>query len=246
VSQALLLAFADRAAELGEPAAKAALLASPGWAAERAGSIRAPAALRRGEAPQPRPDDAHEPAHTTHLSVVDGAGGAVALTQSVGPNMGAIAAADGLGFLYAATMGYLGAQPAGARPFSSQSPLIVTEEGRTVFVLGAAGARRIIPAIVAVLSRAIDGGTDFSAAMHAPRFHATPSRIDVEVRPGTAWPDTALERLRGLGFAAAERDDAPWFGRINGIAWDALAGEYVGVADPRWQGGAAAPRVRGH
>jgi gamma-glutamyltranspeptidase / glutathione hydrolase len=253
LAQALLIGFADRAAELGAPEQKARLLTSPEWAAERAAAIRAPTA---GPTHEPSVETAaaalaataldldFEPEHTTHLSVVDAHGGAVALTQSVGPNMGAVAAADGLGFVYAATMGYLGALRAGARPSSSISPLIVIEDGRPAFVLGAAGARRIIPAIVAVLSRAIDGGDAFPDAMRAPRLHALADRIDVEVRPGAAWADTAIGRLRGLGFTVRERAEPPYFGRIHGIAYDARTRSYIGVSDPRWHGGAASPRAR--
>jgi gamma-glutamyltranspeptidase / glutathione hydrolase len=244
--QALLIGFADRAADLGAPAEKAALITSAEWAARRAAEIRSPIALHAGDdASLTFVAGADEPEHTTHLSVVDAHGGVVSLTQSVGPNLGAIAAADGLGFVYAATMGYLGAQRAGARPMSSQSPLIVEEDGQPLLVVGGAGARRIIPAIVAVLSRVLDGDEPFADAMHAPRFHAPANRIDVEVRPGTSWADTTIARLRELGFTVEARSEAPYFARINGIAWDAARGEYVGVADPRWHGGAVAPREAG-
>ena len=70
--------------------------------------------------------------------------------------MGSRVAAPGLGFLYASTMGYLGDVKPGDRPFSSQSPMIVTRNNEFRFAIGGAGARRIIPGIVAVLSRAID------------------------------------------------------------------------------------------
>jgi gamma-glutamyltranspeptidase/glutathione hydrolase len=185
--------------------------------------------------------DDTEPAHTTHVSVADRWGGVVALTQSVGPNMGSKVATPGLGFLYAATMGYLGELEAGTRRhWSSQSPLLVVRDGRPVLVLGGAGARRIISAVVETVSRFIDEELPIDEALAAPRFHPVPSRIDVEVRPGAAWSEADQERLRTLGFTVRARDDAPYFARVNVAGWDVAGSRWTGVADPRWPGAAGA------
>ncbi len=240
VTQALLLAFDDRDADMGTAEQKAAKLVSKAYARERAQLVR-----RAGSREEPYQSSAswsYEPEHTTHLSVADGKGGVVALTQSVGPNLGSKVAAPGLGFLYAATMGYLGDVRPGDRPFSSQSPLIVLQNGEPRFVLGAAGARRIIPAIVTTLSRAIDQKLSFAEAMAAPRLHALPDRIDVEDRAQSRWTDAQVADLRALGFTVRQRADAPYFARIHGIYFDPAAKQFVGVADPRWHGAAAAPR----
>ena len=234
LTRALLLAFEDRTADFGSDSAKAAILVSREYARERAAQINT-----RGPAPN-RPD--YEPEHTTHLSVADRNGGVVALTQSVGPMMGSRAATPGLGFLYAATMGYLGDVKPGDRPFSSQSPMIVTQNGELRYVLGGAGARRIIPAIVAVLSRSIDQKLPFNEAMAAPRLHALPARIDLEKRASASWTAADSAALVGLGFVVRMRGDAPYFARIHGIAFDPRQRMFIGVADPRWQGAAAAPR----
>ena len=238
LTRALLLAFDDRVKNFGSDEAKAARLVSKDYARERA------APLRESRLPDDHtsgtPD--YEPEHTTHLSVADRNGGVVALTQSVGPMMGSRAATPGLGFLYAATMGYLGDVRPGDRPFSSQSPLIVTQNGELRYVLGAAGARRIISAIVAVLSRAIDQQLAFGDAMAAPRLHALPARIDLEKRAEAAWTAGDSAALTGLGFTVRMRGDASYFARIHGIAFDARRRVFTGVADPRWQGAAAAPR----
>lgn len=183
-----------------------------------------------------------EPEHTTHVSVADRDGNIVALTQSVGPTMGSKVVTPGLGFVYAATMGYLGElEPDTRRHWSSQSPLLVVKDGAPVWVLGGAGARRILSGLVETVSRALDQGLAPEAAVAAPRFHPVPTRLDVEVREGTAWPDSILDALRGFGFRVNPRDSAPWFARINAIHRD-RDGEYTGVADRRWQGSAAAPR----
>ena len=234
---ALLAGFEDRTAFMPGPAtAKAAWLSSDSLAARHASQIRA----RMGEALDVRAvGGADEPEHTTHLSVADRHGNVVALTQSLGPSMGAKVASAELGFLYAATMEYLGALESGTRRhWSSQSPLIVVRDGRPTFVLGGAGGRRIIPGIVTTLSRAIDGSLPLDRALASPRLHATPTRMDLESRSGAAWTEAQIDSLRALGFSTRTRDDAPYFARVNAVAFDSATGEWVGVPDPRWPGAA--------
>jgi gamma-glutamyltranspeptidase/glutathione hydrolase len=261
VAQALLAGFADREADVTPAARKAEWLVSAALADQRAAELRAPAALRiapaRDTPPAHEPATtghsmrsatrgragrvAQEPAHTTHVSVADRAGNVVALTQSIGPTMGSKVVTPGLGFVHAATMGYLGAlEPGTRRHWSSQSPLLIVKDDEPVWVLGGAGARRILSAMVESVSRAIDEGRAPADAIAAPRFHPTPSRIDMEVRDGTAWPADVITALRSLGIHVETRDDAPYFARINAIH-RAADGLLTGIADARWQGAAAGP-----
>ena len=240
VTRALLIAFDDRVTDFGAEEQKAARLVSKEHARERAARVRTQRDGKRAPVRIPAPQ--YEPAHTTHLSVADMHGGVVALTQSVGPNLGSKVAAPGLGFLYAATMGYLGDVKPGHRPFSSQSPLIVTRNDTVRYVVGAAGARRIISALVAVLSRMIDQRLSLAEAMAAPRLHALPDRIDLENRATVRWRESHVADLRSFGYTVRLRDDAPYFARIHGLEFDPATLEFTGVADPRWRGAAAAPR----
>ncbi len=243
-AQALLLAFEDRRKDLGTPEEQARLLTSKDWAASRAAEVRDPAAgvpLALGR-DTGNAVAAAEPAHTTHLSVADADGGIVALTQSLGPSTGSRVATPGLGFLYAATMGYLGAMPPGARPGSSQSPLIVVNDGRPVYVLGAAGGRRIISAIVAVVSRLADQDLTLANAMAAPRLHPTNETVYMEGRPEATWTAADLADLEAFGLTTSPRAEAPYFARIHGIEIDAMTGVPTGVADTRWNGGAKGAR----
>jgi gamma-glutamyltranspeptidase / glutathione hydrolase len=122
------------------------------------------------------------------------------------------------------------------------SPLVVLKEGEPVYVLGAAGAARIISAIVQVLSRSLDEGLDFEQAMQAPRFHpVSRSHVRLESRPGARWPDDVAAWLEELGFRVSTESDPSYFGRIHGIHFDRQHREYVGVADPRRDGTAVAP-----
>jgi gamma-glutamyltranspeptidase/glutathione hydrolase len=236
-ARALLASFEDRVRELDDPAAHAALLVSDDWAAIRAREIGGPAAP--GVAAT-APDD-REPEHTTHLTVADGDGAIVALTQSLGPTMGSRVVTPGLGFVYAATLGYLADVPPGGRPFSSQAPLVVLDGDIPVLALGGAGARRILSAVVEIVSRVVDGPRDLVDAVAAPRFHPTPDTVYVEEREHAAWPDTVLAGLSDLGYAVALRSSAPYFARIHGIAYDRATRVWIGVADPRWNGAANAP-----
>lgn len=187
-------------------------------------------------------ETAEEPEHTTHLSVADSEGRLVALTQSIGPAFGSHVAHPEFGFLYASTQGYLVSEP-GSRPFSSMSPLFVFRDGEPEWVLGGAGARRIVSAMVAVLSRGIDGGASLGEAMAGPRFHALGGpEIRLEERPGTAWGAEARENLAAAGFQVSTSDVPDFFARLHAIRWDAEGREWVGVADPRRVGTASGPQ----
>jgi gamma-glutamyltranspeptidase/glutathione hydrolase len=243
VARALLAGFQDRTTTMLPASAKAAWLTSSELAAERAGRIRIPASAGRaatGEA-SGRARIAHEPEHTTHLSVADRWGGVVALTQSVGPTMGSKVVTPGLGFVYAATMEYLGElEPGTRRHWSSQSPLLILRDGQPIAVLGGAGARRILSGVVETVVRLLDERLPLQQALAAPRLHPSAGRIDLEVRPGTAWPAAVHESLRALGFTVTPRSDAPYFARINAIVRDGNV--WVGATDPRGSGAAAAAR----
>ena len=239
-ARALVAGFEDRARVLQPAAAKAAWLTSPGLAAQRA------TAIRSGASPSGEPGAAHsgidEPENTTHVSVADRHGNVVALTQSVGPTMGSKVTSPALGFIWAATMGYLGElEPGTRRHWSSQSPLIVVRDNQPLLVLGAAGARRIISAITQTVSRFVDGGLGLPDALAAPRLHPTSGSVDVEARPGAVWSRARIDSLAALGFTIRPRADSPYFGRVNAIAFDTTTGQWIGAADPRWHGGAAAP-----
>ncbi|NIM50986.1 MAG: hypothetical protein GTO22_17350, partial [Gemmatimonadales bacterium] len=236
--------FEDRTRDLGTAAEQAQILVSKDWAAERATEVEDPrASVTRGGRPNGRGvPGVHEPAHTTHLSVADREGGLVALTQSLGPSLGSKVAAPGLGFLYAATMGYLGALAPGARPFSSQSPLIVLNDGQPAYVLGGAGARRIISAIVEVVSRVVDEELSLADAVALPRFHPTPTKIYMEGRRAATWSAADLAELMSVGFTPEARESAAYFATIHGIEFVFATRDYIGVADPRWHGSARGPR----
>ncbi len=277
VTQALLLGFADRTDRGSSAESHAARLVDPAWAAERAREVRLPESGHPRPTAASRPGDpaligartvsgfpgrasrdvrrvAEEPGHTTHLSVVDREGMIVSQTQSLGPTMGSRVVTPGLGFLYATTLGgYLSDVEPGERPWSSQSPLILLTDGRPAYVLGAAGGRRIVSALVQVISRMADQGLSLEEAMAAPRFHVTEGTVILEKAEGGKgldslrggrrapgpWPDAVRTAMEELGFVVQARDPGEYFARVNAIEIRTDEEGHLGVADPRWRWGAA-------
>lgn len=233
VSEALEAAFEDReTAEAMEAGRAVAWLASDSLADRRAREIARRVSGRGVPDPAAPADDGEAP-FTTHVSVADTLGTLAAVTQSLGPTGGARVVTPGLGFLYASTLGgYLTGGGPGYRPWSSQAPLMVMREGRPVFVMGGAGARRILSALVSTLSRVADRGEYVEAALAAPRFHPTGGSILVE----EGW--AAAEGLRSLGYDVEERDRT-YFARLN-VVVVGPDGSFLGLGEPRWIGSAAA------
>ena len=162
-------------------------------------------------------------------------GNVIALTQSLGPNMGSKVVTPGLGFLYASTMGgYLGETKPGERASSHISPFIVTKDGKPYLVLGAAGGSMIVTAVVETISRFIDRDMDLREALAAGRVYASDSML-VETHLGSSWTKAEIDQFEGWGFPVKEIDRQGSFGRVHAIYYNA-------VADPDWEGTAGAPK----
>jgi gamma-glutamyltranspeptidase/glutathione hydrolase len=191
---------------------------------------------------------------TTHFSVADGDGMAVAVTASINFAFGAKAADSSLGFLYNDYMrefvlgdpGHPFALRPNAMPYSSMSPTILAREGEPVLALGSPGSARIISAVVQVAQLWVDDGLDIETAVAAPRLHVIPdSALFVEWREA---PDSVLMLMEQRGFVLSE-PRASWdlqgrnayFGGVHAVA--RRGGTWRGAADPRRDGAA---RSSGH
>ena len=187
---------------------------------------------------------AEEPGDTTHLSVCDRRGNIVLLTQSIQSVFGAKAAHRDLGFLY---NNYLCTCPrtphpyglrGGCRPRSNVSPALVMQGGagvdRPVLALGAAGSRRIISAILQVVSGVIDRGIDVAAAVAAPRAHGLSGRKVWIERPAAS--ETLLESLRSCGREPIVKSRLSFaMGCVQALQLFS-DGSVKGAADPRRDG----------
>jgi gamma-glutamyltranspeptidase / glutathione hydrolase len=220
--EAMRHAYVDRNTALGDPdfvsnplerlldkayAAKIRAAIDPARAGDSA-------ALAPGVAP-------HEGTHTTHYSIVDGAGNAVAVTYTLNDWFGAKVTAAGTGVvlndemddftakpgtpnLYGLVQGEANAIAPGKRPLSSMTPTIVTRDGRTVLVLGTPGGSRIITTVLQTILNVVDYDMTIQEAADAPRFHQQWQPASTAVERFALSPDTRRV-LEGMGhvFTAA-------------------------------------------
>jgi gamma-glutamyltranspeptidase/glutathione hydrolase len=175
---------------------------------------------------------------TSHVSVVDGAGNAVALTQSVNLYFGSGLMAPGTGFVLNNHLADFDTEPGhpnsigpGRRPSSSIAPTILLSEGRPFLVLGTPGASRIVTALAQIIVNTVDFGMGVDEAIEAPRLHAIGREVEVE----GGFPDDVVRALSALGHDVRTYpplDDH--FGGAHVIRID--EGRLVGGADSRRDG----------
>jgi gamma-glutamyltranspeptidase/glutathione hydrolase len=245
-------AYADRAEFLGDPdtvAVPVERLTSRSYAADLRRSIdpRRATPSRDIRAGQPV---AAEGANTTHYSVVDAAGNAVANTYTLNLAFGVGLVADGTGILlndelddfaarpgaanaFGLTGGAANAPGPGKRPLSSMTPTIVLKAGKPYLVTGSPGGSRIITTVLQVIRNVIDLRMDVAAAVAAPRIHHQWLPDEVVAEQGI--DPEAISGLEQMGHTVVRR---PNWGSANSIMVtpDGLAG----AADPRSRGALAA------
>ena len=192
-----------------------------------------------------------EPENTTHYSVVDAEGNAVAVTTTLNDTFGSRVTAEGLGFLlndemddfaakqgvpnaYGLIQGPANAIGPGKRPLSAMTPTIVLKNGKLFLVLGSPGGPTIITTVANILIGVIDFSLDIQEAVNAPRFHNQwlPDQIFVEDRLS---PDT-MNVLRSKGHKI--KIDYSWgdWGDGECIMIDPKTGERLGASDGRNNG----------
>ncbi|MEM7368657.1 MAG: gamma-glutamyltransferase [Bacteroidota bacterium] len=244
VNHAIAMAYEDRPRQSDEEVLE--LLLSKEYAAELAQHIDLDTNRMQAVTSQEFPPSWAAPwAHTTHLTATDKMGNVIALTQTIGPNMGSKVATPGLGFLYAVTLGgYLGDFQPGQRAASHISPFIITKDKKPYLVLGAAGGSRIVPAVAAVSTRVIDHQLSLEEALAAPRVHPVEDSIFLETTPGEGWQEEVISDLKAKGFLIKEISDAARFGRVHAVLYDEKSGQWIGAADPDWEGVAGGPLLK--
>jgi gamma-glutamyltranspeptidase/glutathione hydrolase len=212
-------------------------LSSPEFATDRAALIR-----RRlsGEVPLEAgggPPDAHD---TTHLSVMDAEGNAVALTSSIGPAFGAAVATPNLGFLYAHSYRMHSHPAPGARDDTEMTPTIVLDGGRPVLAIGAAGSQRIPVAIYQVVVNLFDRGFSLRRAVAAPRVYCVGERAWVE----SGLSEEVIDEFESRGYSVTIDSAAFHLGRVHAVLFDPQRGRFNGAADPRYDGVTGTPVQR--
>ncbi|CAN5246598.1 gamma-glutamyltransferase [soil metagenome] len=189
-----------------------------------------------------------EASETTHFSIIDSDGNAVAVTTTLNGSYGSYVTVTGAGFLLNNEMDDFSAKPGepnmfgltGAeanaiepnkRMLSSMSPTIVTKDGEVRIIAGAAGGARIITSTLQNILNVIVYGMNANQAIASPRFHHQwlPDRIDVEK---FSVSDDTQQNLRKMGHEIREVSN---IARVHLIVVDE-EGYRTGAADPRGDG----------
>jgi gamma-glutamyltranspeptidase/glutathione hydrolase len=223
MAEAMRRYFADRSKYLGDPdfvnVPVAALLA-PAYIESRRATIR-PDRATPAEQIAPGLSAASEGNNTTHYSIADQEGNAVAVTYTLNNGYGSGVTVPGAGFLLNDEMDDFAAKPGepnmfglvqgennaiapGKRPLSSMTPTIILKDGKPFMVLGAPGGPVIITSVLQVILNVIDFGMNVQDAIDFPRIHDQwrPDRLDTE---STVSPDT-VARLQRMGYQTQTAD----------------------------------------
>lgn len=174
---------------------------------------------------------------THHLSVVDAAGNAVAITQSIGPSFGSKVASPELGFFYAYSYDMNDDPLPFQREKTSQSPTMLEQDGKLFMALGSAGSGRIPGSIVRAVVNVVDHKMALGDALGARRWFIDANELRIET---AGLPPATLERLRALGYTLRPYEARdPYFASVHAVLVDPATGTLHGASDPRDYGAAA-------
>ncbi len=251
VAEAARRVYADRSEWLGDPeffdVPVAGLLSRRYAERLRNGISETRATPSRDVKPgQPR---GLEHSETTHYSVVDADGNAVATTTTLNGSYGNGQTVTGAGFLLNNEMDDFSAKPGspnmfglvggdanavapGKRMLSSMTPTILVKDGKTRLVVGSPGGSRIITTVLQVVLNVVEFKMDVQEAVDAPRFHHQwlPDVIRLE-RQG--FPTDVVTALEAMGHAT---EAGPDMGDVHAIMIDPATGVRLGASDPRLEG----------
>ena len=243
--------FADRAEYLGDPdfvRVPVAALTDEGYLQRRAAEVRRDAISPLGVV---KPGLA-ESAETTHFSILDGEGNAVALTYTLNGGFGSGVVVKGAGFLLNNEMDDFSTKPGvpnlfgvvggvaneihpGKRMLSSMTPTLLLENDRVRMVLGTPGGSTIFTSVFQTMVNRLDFGMSAVGAVAAARFHhqLLPPTLIVHSRCCALGDERTRADLKTLGYDVKQ---SPWeFGDMQLIDVDAK-GVVTAAADPRGRG----------
>ena len=250
ITEAMKVAFADRAYWLGDPdyAPVPRGLVSKDYAAALAKQIDRKRVTPVSSAGMPEGATTDLFKHTTHFSMADAEGNWVACTATINTSFGSKVVVPGTGVLLNNEMDDFSSQPGvpnafglvgaeanavapGKRPLSSMSPTLVFKNGQPLFSLGAAGGPTIISQTLLTLIYCLDFGMPVERALEQVRFHHQwrPDELRIERKAG----ESVLRELRKRGHVVREVDR---FGATQAIAWEVGKDRFLGSADPRSEG----------
>jgi len=239
--------YADRAEYLGDPdfyPVPQTKLTETSYIRQRMSSFNwqkasTSAEIKAGEIAPPE----HE--ETTHFSIVDREGNAVAITTTLNGSYGAGVVVKGAGFLLNNEMDDFSVKPGAPnmyglvggeanaiapqkRMLSSMTPAILSKDGELFMVVGTPGGSTIITSVFQTIVNVVDFNQSMQTAVNAKKFHHQwlPDQVDVEPN---ALDSLTTVKLKAKGYKIVQRGA---IGRVDAILktkW----GYYQGGADPR-------------
>lgn len=244
-AEAMKLAYADRSEYLGDPDfvnIPVKGLVSKKYADELATTIKTDS-IRPSAEIKPGKPHPYESDQTTHYSIMDNAGNAVAVTYTLNLNFGSGIVAEGTGILLNNEMDDFSAKPgvpnafgliggdanavaAKKRPLSSMTPTIVMKDDKPWLVTGSPGGARIITTVLQSIVNTIDYGMNPAEAIMVPRVHHQWLPDEIRIEEGIS-PDT-ITILQNDGYKVIPKAT---MGRVQII--QAREDGFYGASDPR-------------
>ncbi len=248
VAEVMRRYFADRSEYFGDPdffKVPIHALLNPAYIAKRKSTIDP---NRATPSPEIGPGKlaGYESSETTHFSIVDKDGNAVAMTYTLNGGYGSHVTVPGTGILLNNEMDDFSAKPGvpnmfkliqgeanaiqpGKRPLSSMTPTILLRDGKPFLVVGGPGGSKIISSVLQVILNVVDFGMNAQDAVDAPRFHHQWQPDVLAIEKGFS-PDT-VRILESLGHKVESTTSVA---RIEAIVID--NGLLQGGADGRGYG----------
>ncbi|WP_243389216.1 gamma-glutamyltransferase [Conservatibacter flavescens] len=245
LAESMKLAYADRSEYLGDPdfvKIPVKGLTSKKYADELAQGIKEEVARAASEIKPGKPQP-YESDQTTHYSIMDKDGNAVAVTYTINMNFGSGIVADGTGILLNNEMDDFSAKPGVAnafglvggeanaveakkRPLSSMTPTLVLKDERPWLATGSPGGSRIITTVLQSILNIVDHQMNPAEAIVTPRVHHQWLPDELRIEEGLS-PDT-LELLKNKGHKISEKAA---MGRVQIILSEKDG--FYGYSDPR-------------
>jgi gamma-glutamyltranspeptidase/glutathione hydrolase len=254
MAEASRRAFADRARYIGDP--DFTKIPDHLTAKEYAKKLASQIDLAKATKSETIADDiplTTESKDTTHFSVIDADGMAVANTYTLENSYGCRVVVKGAGYLLNNEMsdfnwqpgvttrsGKIGTKPnlvePGKRMLSSQTPTIVAKDGKPVLVTGSPGSRTIINTVFGIVVNVTDFDMDIRQAVDAPRYHHQWFPDEIRFEGVKQFPDL-VNKLDSMGHVVKSEKSQ---GDAHSIWIDPKTHTYYGAADKRIDGKAAA------
>ena len=263
MAEAMRRAYADRAEYLGDADfanVPVAGLIDKNYAARQRSTINMAHASTSAEVRAGHPAGA-ESSETTHFSIVDAEGNAVANTYTLNESFGSKVVAKGTGFLLNDEMDDFAAKPGTPnyygliqgernavaphkRPLSAMTPtFVLRRDGTLWFAIGSPGGSTIINTVLQVITNIVDYDMNIQQAIDAPRIHHQWMPDELAYEPYGLSTDT-LRLLEARGHKLFVRANAGWttgegyMGNAQGVMLEEKTGVRLGASDPRGDGAA--------